>query len=573
MKNRLSEIYLKLKLKLSKAAMPHRMKFILIGILSTIWFLIRVIPKPSRAAYPCMRVAAPFMSALVIYLISLGGIAAAFHKTRQYLKEARYLAAAGSLAVMVFIIAFSLSSDSRDSAAATAWETGPDDGPNQPMGTEVGVHPGRVVWSWDPDATDENAQGYFFNPLYVNEEVIGKMFSKSVKELAGESTIEEAWEAIFRNFNYRKHGFQRGYEPGEKIFIKINQTSGRGKIRPKERKKGNYDVLSDVPLDGPPIRTCETTPYMVQELLRHLVNHCGIEQSDIAVGDPQNPTLGHNYDAWASEFPDIIYTDRMFGTFGRTLIEPTSEDLLFYSDKIYSDKLFDVIKEADYMINMANLKPHGRAGITLTAKNHFGSQSRQSANHLHYSLVCPVVSGSPSNGGYKKYRVQVDLMGSKYLGRNTLLFIVDDLFAGGSTEGGPPVKYFMSPFHGDWCNSIFISQDQVALESVCFDFLRTEWDGTHKHSPTNNHYESLASVKGVDDYLHQAALSSNWPEGIIYDPDNSGKPLASLGVHEHWNNPDMKQYSRNLGKPDGIELVSIPSRLMGDRAARIASRK
>jgi len=27
------------------------------------------------------------------------------------------------------------------------------------------------------------------------------------------------------------------------------------------------------------------------------------------------------------------------------------------------------------------------------------------------------------------------------------------------------------------------------------------------------------------------------------------------GVHEHWNNPMDKQYSRNLGSGEGIELV------------------
>jgi hypothetical protein len=33
--------------------------------------------------------------------------------------------------------------------------------------------------------------------------------------------------------------------------------------------------------------------------------------------------------------------------------------------------------------------------------------------------------------------------------------------------------------------------------------------------------------------------------------------LASLGVHEHWNNAQEKQYSKNLGKGEGIELVSV----------------
>jgi hypothetical protein len=29
-------------------------------------------------------------------------------------------------------------------------------------------------------------------------------------------------------------------------------------------------------------------------------------------------------------------------------------------------------------------------------------------------------------------------------------------------------------------------------------------------------------------------------------------------VHEHWNNATDKQYSRNLGKREGIELVVWP---------------
>ena len=156
-------------------------------------------------------------------------------------------------------------------------------------------------------------------------------------------------------------------------------------------------------------------------------------------------------------------------------------------------------------------------------------------------------------------------MGSKYLGRNTVLYMVDGLFGGGAVETKVPVKYLTQPFNNDWCNSLFMSQDQVALESVCYDFLRTEWNGTNQHNPANNQPSYAPNIKGVDDYLHQAADSSNWPVGTKYDPDNSGTPLSSLGVHEHWNNPQMKQYSRNLGFGKGIELVSVPDSLVRNR--------
>jgi hypothetical protein len=43
----------------------------------------------------------------------------------------------------------------------------------------------------------------------------------------------------------------------------------------------------------------------------------------------------------------------------------------------------------------------------------------------------------------------------------------------------------------------------------------------------------------------------------VYDPAKTGKALASMGVHEHWNNAADKKYSRNLGKGAGIELVSV----------------
>ena len=63
---------------------------------------------------------------------------------------------------------------------------------------------------------------------------------------------------------------------------------------------------------------------------------------------------------------------------------------------------------------------------------------------------------------------------------------------------------------------------------------------------------------GVDDYLHEAALANDPPSGTFYDPDHphADQRLASLGVHEHWNNAEEKKYSRNLGTGEGIELVA-----------------
>ena len=543
---------------------PPRLLIILLGIISTIWFLIRVIPKPGRATYPCMRVAAPFMSGLVVYLISVAGLTFASRMLKRRIINVRYISTLLLMAGVLVIFAINPSINFSTYNQEAPAKTGPDDGPNQPFGTAMGVNPGRVIWAWDTMATVRNPKTYHFLPENYNQKVINRMFNESVINLAGKSTVSKSWDAMFRNFNKRKNNVNKGYTKGEKIFIKINQTSGRGILLQSERAKGNYSV----PV-RPGLGTCETTPGIVLSILRQLINEVGIDQADIAIADPQNPTLGHNYDAWADEFPDVKYVDRTFGTFGRTLINPTKNDLLFYSDKYQTDKLYDIIENADYMINVANFKPHTGTGITLNAKNHFGSQSREGAYHLHYSHICQLESKPPANEGYHKYRVLVDLMASKYLGRNTLLFVIDGIYPGGSNEGGPPVRYYMAPFNGNWASSIFISQDNIAIESVCYDFLRSEWNGTYSHDPSNNHLENWPNINGVDDYLHQGADSVNWPKGIIYDPDNSGKAISSLGIHEHWNNPVNKQYSRNLGNSYGIELISIPEKITGTNAPKM----
>jgi len=555
---------------------PDKIIFVVLGITSTLWFLFRVIPKPSRASYPCVRAVAPFMSGFVLYLISLGGMSLVIKRLwKSFTGYYSFSSIILFLALLLFT-GINITSDTSETSAQNTVLTGPQDGPNSPIGIGHGVKPGVVVWSWNPDATNENCKNtienydWFFSPQNTNGQVVSKMVSESVKKLGGSSDLKKSWDALFRQHNKMKYGKKKGYSEGEKIFIKINQGTASWSLSKDDQNNG-YTVPKEVKTGqrrGRFTGATETSPFIVQEILRELVNIAGVKQEDIYIGDPISHIFGHNYEAWHGEFPDVKYVDKFSDQFNRTLIKPTEKDLLYYSDKKQTDKLFDVIENADYMINVASLKPHGSAGISLTSKNHFGSHARRSASHLHYALIAPMWEESPrqvgkaSNGGYRKYRVLVDLMGSRYLGQNTMLFVVDGLFGGGSDETKGPVKYFMAPFNSDWSNSVFMSQDQVALESVCYDFLRNEWNGRYKHDAANSVFEEGPNMYGVDDHLHQAADSKNWPEGIVYDPDNSGKPLPSLGVHEHWNNPIDKQYSGNLGKKNGITLVAIPDTLV-----------
>jgi hypothetical protein len=543
--------------KLQGAKIPVRVSFFIIGIASTIWFLVRVIPKPSRAGYPCIKAAAPFMSSFVIYLLTLAGSSLLLKRARRFFFQSKYLAAAGLLVAGVAVFVISSNIYKLDTQAADG--TDPEDFiPNLPFGEGQGIFPGRVVWAWNPDATDENCtntmddpvrgeDGYFL-PKNNNQEVIDKMFADAIIDISGATSVSKGWNNLFSHFNEKKGKEATGYQAGQTVFVKINQGGG-GWLT-------NDDDLSFKVLNWTKkyYGMAETSPAVVISLLDQLVNEYDIPQENIYVGDPIAHIYKHNYDQMVAAFPNVKYVDKDHADLGRTKLSVSADPAIYWSDKgdkmpdALVDYLYAEMENADYLFNIAALKAHARAGITLTTKNHFGSHTRDGASHLHPALIAPE-NDEPVNTTYGQYRVLTDIMGHEKLGGNTVLFIVDGLW-GGTEAVETPVKWNSAPFNGDWPNSLLISQDQVALESVCFDFLRNEF--TEASGPA----KARPWMGAVDDHLHQAADSKFWPEGITYDPENDGTPIGSLGAHEHWNNKTDKQYSRNLGYDYGIELVS-----------------
>ena len=530
------------------------------GLFALVWFLIRVIPKPSRATYPCQRVAFPLASGFIIWLMGLAGSVVAFRNARRNFLRAKYVVGIMFISLSISFIWMAISHTTPKIVLA-------DEQPvNEPMGTAHGIHPGRVIWIHDANATNENCTNTYspvedgwFLPKNNNQAVIDKMVSQMIRSLTGENSDEAAWDALFKNFNQTKGRGNAGYIPGQKIMIKANFTSswGWGSAWPNINST-DYSIVKNANYG-----IAETSPQVVLAFLRQLVNVYGVRQQDISVGDPLKHIYKHTYDLLHAEFPNVIYIDHKSSTMGRTPIVPSATPQLYFSDRgtilhedgnltpVYNEYLPTCITEANYMINIAALKGHSRAGITLCAKNYFGAHCREDSYHLHEGLVNPDAGTSPTRTGMGLYRIQVDLMGHKFLGGNTVLNVVDGLW-GGPESIAKTEKWITAPFNNDYTSSIFASQDQVALESVCFDFLKTEY--TQANHPDNY----WPQMDGVDDYLHQAADPNNWPADINYDPENDGTPIGSLGVHEHWNDANNKQYSRNLDPVNGqgIELVN-----------------
>jgi hypothetical protein len=516
-----------------------RIFFVVLGVTSTVWFLIRVIPKPSRATYPCIKAATPVMSGFVIYLLAIIGSAVAFKKFRKNLASAKYLAAGSFLVAALAMITIANTSTRKELKASDLVSENYFVA-NEPIGTASGLKPGRVVWVWNEDATDENLipankkTSWWAN--YTNKEVVDLMLRKAITGYTDIQSIPAAWDALFKYYNQNHEKGSKGYTAGEKIYIKINVTNSCCSVS-GTMKNGDFHRM-------------DNTPEVLLALLKQLIEEVGVDQSDIYLGDPFRIFHDLYWDMLHGAYPDVVYCDGK-GANGRHQTVPSDDHEMFFSDGEKQYRIPQEYIDSEYLINVPCLKTHDSGGITLGAKNHQGSilqdgasPDNQSAFDMHYALP----DHDDTDGGHYRYRHLVDYLGHEQLGGKTLVTIIDGIWAGRSWEGFVE-KWNSAPFNGDYPSSLFISQDRVAIDAVCYDFLLEEYKN-------KSNKEKYAYMEGTDDYLYQAADPSNWADGVEYDPEGDGKAIGSLGVYEHWNSAADKKYSRNLGTGNGIELIA-----------------
>lgn len=446
---------------------------------------------------------------------------------RSFLRSLAAVPAAGWLRFPCGLVTEALAQQRGGTAPVDPFK--PIEGANSPIGVGKGIHPGRVAWVRDAKSTSwDGTTGNWWDDANTNQIAVDRMTSRVLQSLTGQKTDKQAWDALFRSFNEDRKLGSSGYRRGENIAIKINANQDRS----PEWGKGQR------PLNGLP------SPHAVAALVAQLITQAGVPGEDILiyevadgrnVGVPIYSKIRVNASPGFQAVRFLVNTD--YGLGGR--LTPPSPDktnpIRFSNEKVPVGYLPQPVTETKYLINMALLRPHGMAGVTLGGKNHFGS--------VHF----------PDNGGWTprplhnfvlrtspmgSYNALVDLIGHRHLGGKTVLFLLDGLYSAAHNEAN--VMRFES-FGDHWASSLLASQDPVALDSVGLDILRNEPRATE--------------VRGnADNYLHEASQAGKAPSGTVYNP--AGAPLASLGVHEHWNSATDKKYSRNLGRKEGIELIA-----------------
>lgn len=496
--------------------------FPLLGLAALVWFLIRVVPKPSRMEYPCQQVAAPIALSFVAFISSTLVGVGTWKRVRNLWNARRVTLGLSVLLIGVLasgtLYVMSVDNSLMGQVIRKQIDNGTDmgrfipiDAPNTPMGVAKGIHPGRVAWAYDPKAAAWDGKHGLYSDADNNSQTrVNDMLEGVIIALTNQKTIDKAWDELFRLFNYKKGKGAVSYKKGEKIAIKVNLNDN-----------GGSNII-------------DATPQSVYALLHQLIDIMQVPQNNITVYDAQRRGISAIYNYMQPLYPEVNYQN--WGGFVPDVIHYSSE----ITDK-GSMSLARAAYEADYMINMALMKRHseptdkwrdsaGQTGITSTGKNQFGSLEK--VPPLHFSI-----RDWSSFRGMGTYNCIVDLMAHERIGGNTLVYIVDAMYVN-PKHNGHAVRFKRAPFNNGWTSSFLASNDQVAIESVVLDFI----------------YSELPLPANADNFLHEAANIGNPPSGIAY----AGKKLVSLGVHEHWNNPEQRMYSRNLGTGKGIELYRVP---------------
>jgi len=509
-----------------------KIAFPLVGVLAIIWFLIRVIPKPSRLAYPCQQIAAGIGGTFLIQVLGFITSMSIYEQIRNRLNKKVALGFIASVAV-ISTISWGVAVSVKDNFVPIL--TIPE-GVNAPMGVAKGMFPGRVAWKQDFDATSWDGQtGNWWDDNSTNQVEVNKMLSETLQGFTDTKSDKAAWSGLFKYNNQQNGRGQAAYKKGEKIVIKLNMNATRSE-KDKWADKGY------------------PSPHMVYALVSQLIEIAGVSGKDIILTDPSRFIGSEIVDKIRSnpspEFQDVTFevSKAPEGTVYRTA-EPDTTSLVWFNmpdgkkfkmcfPKSYSD--------ASYIINYSVVRPHRVFGITSVGKNNFGAvwnieTKAFNPSSLHVFALWDYATPNK----LKDPHSSPVLLGHKITNSKTVLYLADGLYP--AVNQGGSVKR-MSSFNNDWFSSLIISQDPVALESVVYDFISNEPNLVDVNPSFNGNQ---------DNEFQECALANNPPSGTKYDPENDGIGLQSLGVHEHWNNSTERMYSRNLGTGNGIELLKI----------------
>jgi hypothetical protein len=299
---------------------------------------------------------------------------------------------------------------------------------SQPRPKIVHIHNDQAT-SWD------FSTGWYGD--YVRQTAVDQMVEQGLMELAGTTSVAQAWAAILPD-----------YLPSQKIAMKINLNNS-----------GDC-ADSDNAIDA----LIEPVNALIGSLIQ-----AGVHEDDVWVYDASRRMPERFYGR--RQYRQALYIDRYGCADDTATFSHVNESLRvdFSHPAMVTDRwLTDLLYQATYLINMPILKKHSLHPVTLGFKNHFGSLDNLGGggdDNPHWYI-------DPSDGRYNPdFSPLVDINANPNIADKTVLTVGDGLF-GAPSVGATPVSWTS---FGGASNSLLFSRDPVAIDCVMCDLLDAEW--------------------------------------------------------------------------------------------------
>jgi uncharacterized protein (DUF362 family) len=339
----------------------------------------------------------------------------------------------------------------------------------------------RVISVHDSNATNwDHVNGYHWE--FINQEVVNNMVAIGVKTLTGADDLRDAWNILIP------------YQTGEVVVIKVNFNNSYDCSGATDNAMDAYPEMVNAVIDGlisigvPPDKIWITDPS--RGIPDRFIN--GIDNPDVHYygGKFSNcSTNSHRTGYVDADSPDASPTTHPSGD----VVRPAQ-----------------VFVDAAHLINIPLLKGHGVGHMTLSMKNHYGSVTFSGSGpdsermRMHQYL-------EPNLNPDLEKSILADICNNPHIRDKTRLVIGDGLFGHPiiNWQAGGVVKWRC--FNNNDPNILFFGTDFVATDSVMLDYIQEE--------QTRLGYGSITHSS-----LHHGAS-------------------MGLGIHDHWDNFETKQYT------------------------------
>lgn len=288
----------------------------------------------------------------------------------------------------------------------------------------VRVHCGTMQdWNFSDPA--------FYN--YVKQPVYDDMFARGITSLTGRQNVVQAWSELLV-----------GYQPGDKIAIKLNLNS--------------YDENAN--------QTVEMA-YAVIESLKQF----GVQAGDMKVFDVVRKFPDYWRNRWSS---DVQYVNNVG-------VDWDGNATVYFPAIDTSHRFPSVLSQCDHLIVLGLQKGH-KGYITGSMKNHFGSQELPADLHIsRYDNICTLANSPFVKGKTRLIVVEAAFMTWDHEGHPFEETYATDLFPVGVSGHSSP-------------NFMMFGTNMVVIDSLLGDIQ-------------NHERAARGEVQWSNDYIDMAAAA------------------------------------------------------------------